>query len=59
MYKTILNSIDDAGLFAIVAILIFFVFFIGLLVYVVRMKKSYVSHMAEMPFNDEQPNATE
>lgn len=53
MYKEILRSLDDAGIFALVAIVIFFVFFVGLVVYVVRMKKSHVSHMAALPMEDD------
>ena len=53
MYKEILRSMDDAGVFALVAIVIFFVFFVGLLVYVVRMKKSHVNHMASMPMMED------
>lgn len=49
MYKEILRSLDDAGIFALVAIIIFFVFFVGLLVYVVRMKKSHINQLSSMP----------
>ena len=53
MYKEILRSLDDAGIFALVAIVIFFVFFVGLIVYVIKMKKSYVNQMASMPMEQE------
>ncbi|MEM6628733.1 MAG: cbb3-type cytochrome c oxidase subunit 3 [Bacteroidota bacterium] len=52
MYKLILRSLEDAALFAVVAFLIFFIFFVALLVYVIRMKRSYVEHMSDLPLKD-------
>lgn len=57
MYKDILRDLDGAGIFALVAIVIFFTFFVGLLVYVIRLKKSHVAHMAAMP-TQQDPNDT-
>lgn len=51
MYKEILRSIDDAGIFAIVAILLFVSFFVLLLIYVWKMDKKQVSDMSRIPLD--------
>lgn len=51
--KEVLRSINDVSLFPVIAILIFFTFFVGLLVYVIRMKKTEVADMASIPLRDE------
>ena len=51
MYKEVLRSIDDAGIFAIVAILLFVSFFVLLLIYVSRMDKKQVHDMSQIPLD--------
>jgi cytochrome c oxidase cbb3-type subunit 4 len=53
MYKAILQSLDDVTLFPIVAILIFFTFFVMLFVWVFKMDKKKVNHLAAMPLDQE------
>jgi len=53
MYKEILRSISDIDIFPIIAIVIFFLFFMGLLVWVFRMDKKHVNHMSNMPLKDD------
>lgn len=53
MYKEILGSLDQAAIFAIIAILIFFAFFVLLFFRVIMLNKKHVQHMAEMPLWDE------
>ncbi|MFK7969245.1 MAG: cbb3-type cytochrome c oxidase subunit 3 [Bacteroidia bacterium] len=53
MYKEILRSMDDAGIFAIIAIIIFMVFFTGLFIYVFTMKKNHVKELAALPLEDD------
>jgi cytochrome c oxidase cbb3-type subunit 3 len=36
----------------IISLSIFFIFFVGLIIYVVRMKKDYIEEMADMPLSD-------
>lgn len=57
MYKLILRSIDDIALFPVVAFVIFFIFFVLLFVWVIRMDKNSINHMASLPMeNDRTPN---
>ena len=56
MYKEILSSLDQAAIFAIVAILIFFTFFVLLFFRVITLDKKHIQHMAEMPLRDEAPD---
>ena len=53
MYKEILGSLDQAAIFAIIAILIFFAFFVLLFFRVIMLNKKHVQDMAEMPLWDE------
>jgi hypothetical protein len=55
MYKEILGSLDQAAIFAIIAIIIFFAFFVLLFFRVITLDKKHVQHMAEMPLWDEAP----
>ncbi|MDX2247581.1 MAG: cbb3-type cytochrome c oxidase subunit 3 [Bacteroidia bacterium] len=49
MYKEVLRSIEDVSLFPIIAILVFVIFFVLMLIYVIRMDKSSVETMASLP----------
>ncbi|MCB9224760.1 MAG: CcoQ/FixQ family Cbb3-type cytochrome c oxidase assembly chaperone [Crocinitomicaceae bacterium] len=48
-----LTSIDGIEIYPIISFLIFFTFFIGLTLYVVRMKKSRVDEIKNIPLEDE------
>lgn len=54
MYKNILRSLDDASLFPIIAVIIFFTFFVLLMVYVFRLDKNKVKFLASMPLRDDE-----
>ncbi|AKQ44955.1 hypothetical protein TH63_03830 [Rufibacter radiotolerans] len=53
MYKEILQSIDGIAIYPIISFLIFFIFFLGLIAYVVLVKKEYIQSMKEMPLQNE------
>jgi hypothetical protein len=58
MYKEVLDKITGIGLYGIVSILIFFVFFSGMLLWSLTLKKNYVSKMASLPLDGgERPDA--
>lgn len=46
MYKNVLQAIDGIEIYPLISFTIFFVFFLGLLVYVALMDKRYVSTMS-------------
>lgn len=49
MYKDVLRSITDIEIFPVISLTIFMVFFAGLIVFVLRMSKSHIQHMEELP----------
>jgi cytochrome c oxidase cbb3-type subunit 4 len=52
MYKNVLRAIADVGVFGSVSILIFFVFFMIVLFFVMRMKSTTVQHIENLPLQD-------
>ena len=49
MYTSVLQYTDGIEIYPIISFVIFFVFFLGLLAYVVVVKKEYIQSMKEMP----------
>lgn len=47
--KEVLRSLEGVDLFPIISIIIFMVFFVGLLIYVIRLDKRQVKYMAALP----------
>ncbi|PSL04866.1 CcoQ/FixQ family Cbb3-type cytochrome c oxidase assembly chaperone [Cecembia rubra] len=57
MKKEILSSIENVEIYPIISLLIFVIFFIGMFIWVIRVDKSYINHMKDMPFNDKTQNS--
>lgn len=51
--KSHMSTIDGIEVFPLISFLIFFVFFVGLTVYVFTIKKKHISEMSNMPLQDE------
>ena len=51
MYKEVLEKITGIGLYGIVSILIFFLFFSGMLVWSLALKKNYLTKMGSLPLD--------
>ena len=51
MYKEVLDKITGIGLYGIVSILIFFVFFSGMLLWSLTLKKNYITKMGGLPLD--------
>ncbi len=49
------DAIIGIEIFPIISFLIFFVFFVALIVYVMRQDKGFISKMSTIPLEDEQP----
>lgn len=50
-------AIENVEIFPIISFLIFFLFFIGLLIHVIRMPKNTVDEISSIPLdNDEEPS---
>lgn len=51
MKKQVLETIDQVEIYPIISFVIFGVFFIATAVYVMKMNKSFVSKMEELPLD--------
>ena len=51
--KSHMSTIDGIEIFPLISFIIFFVFFVGLTVYALTLKKKHVSEMSNMPLQDE------
>jgi len=52
MYKNVLQNIDNIEIWPVLSLIIFFVFFLGILIYVLKVDKNYIKMMKELPMND-------
>jgi len=48
-----MTSMDGIEIYPIISLSIFFLFFTGLIIYAMRMKKSYVTEMSNFPLTDD------
>jgi len=53
MYKDILQSIVGIEFYAIVSMIIFIFFFIGLTIWVFKVDKKYIKQMSELPLKED------
>ncbi|MER2999613.1 hypothetical protein [Pontibacter populi] len=58
MYKNVLQAIDGIEIYPLISFSIFFVFFLGLIVYVALMDKKYVQAMSCIACEDETEDTT-
>jgi cytochrome c oxidase cbb3-type subunit IV len=56
MIENVLHDIGGANVFGIISILIFVAFFTGMLFWAVRLKKSYLQSMRELPLDGTEAN---
>ena len=47
-----METIIGIEIFPIICVLIFFIFFVGLVIYAIRLKQSEVDEISELPLND-------
>ena len=53
MYKDILQSIEGVEFYAIAAMIIFILFFVGIIIWIVKVDKGYIKEMSELPLKDD------
>ena len=53
MYKDILQSIDGIEFYAIGAMILFILFFIGMIIWVIKVDKNHIKKMSELPLKEE------
>ncbi len=56
MYKNVLESMQGIEIYPLISLAIFFTFFVVLLVWVIRMKKSDIDEISRIPLEDDAPN---
>ncbi|MFT6871418.1 MAG: cytochrome c oxidase cbb3-type subunit 4 [Roseivirga sp.] len=54
MFKQYFEQVENVAIWPIISLTIFFIFFIGLIIYVVKINKGYIKHMAKLPLIDDQ-----
>lgn len=52
MYKEVLQSADGIGVYPMISLVIFFLFFVGLIIWVAFYKESAIEEFSKMPLND-------
>jgi hypothetical protein len=52
MYKNVLQNIDNIAVWPVISFVIFFVFFLGLLLWVLFADKKFIDYMKNMPIQD-------
>ena len=58
MYKNVLQAIDGIEIYPLISFTIFFLFFLGLIVYVALMDKKYAQTMSSIACGDEEQDTT-
>lgn len=51
MFSNILEAIEGIGAYQLLSLLIFVLFFAGVLIYAIRMKKQDADRMSKLPLN--------
>jgi cytochrome c oxidase cbb3-type subunit 3 len=49
MLENVLGRMGGVGMYGVISIILFFVLFIGVLVWMIGLKKSYLEEMSELP----------
>ncbi len=52
MFKHYFEQVNNVAIWPIISLTIFFVFFLGLVIYVTRIRKDYIKHMEDLPLRD-------
>ena len=53
MIRNVLEQIGGVGVYGIISLTLFFAFFIGMLVWVLRMRKPYINDMSALPLQSD------
>ncbi len=51
MYKEILQSVEGIGIYPIISLLVFFIFFVVLILWVFKADKNYLNRMKMLPLD--------
>ena len=53
MFKDVLQSIEGVEIYTIISMLIFILFFIGMIIWLFKVDKKYIKDMSELPLSEE------
>ncbi|HWQ34693.1 MAG TPA: hypothetical protein VNQ79_17720 [Blastocatellia bacterium] len=56
MYKNVMQSIEGIGIYPLISLLMFFLFFVAVLVWFVRADRGWLKKMAELPLDSSETN---
>jgi hypothetical protein len=59
MYKDILQSIEGVEFYAIAAMLIFILFFLIMIIWLIKVDKNYIKKMSELPLEEDNETSNE
>lgn len=59
MYKEVLRSIDGVEVFPVISLLLFFAFFVGVVVWSIKLDRQRVSELAHLPLDQDSRRAEE
>lgn len=59
MFKNILEGTQGVDIYGIFSLVIFFAFFIVIIVWLTKIKKSYLENMSNLPFHDDEQAKTQ
>lgn len=54
MFKYYFEQVENVAVWPIISLTIFFIFFVGLIIYVFKINKGYLKHMAKLPLIEDQ-----
>jgi cbb3-type cytochrome oxidase subunit 3 len=52
MEREVLRAISGIGIYPVVSLVMFFTFFVGVIVYVLRKDKNYINKMSNLPLDN-------
>ncbi len=56
MHKNVLRAIEDIGIFPTISLILFFVFFVVMVIYLIKKGKHYWDDAARLPLEDDTMN---
>jgi cbb3-type cytochrome oxidase subunit 3 len=54
MIQKVLSAIGGVGVYGVIAVLLFFGVFLGVLVWALRLRAPYLDHMSRVPLEDDE-----
>lgn len=50
MFKDVLQAIEGVNIYPIISMFLFMLFFVGIIIWIFRLDKKYISEMKNLPF---------